>query len=411
MSFARSGKKPSVLVLASTFPRWQGDSEPPFVYELCTRLAQQCDVTVLAPRSAGAATSEIWDARLHVVRYPYFFSGLERLAYQGGILAKLRSNPAYYLLVPFFLLGQLWAILRLCRRQTFDVIHAHWIFPQGFLALLAKVILRSALPVVVTSHGGDLYGLHGNVLAKIKRWVLCRADRVTVVSQAMRRDVLDITQGQVDSQVVSMGVDLQCTFTPSSAELRRPFSLLFVGRLVEKKGLPVLLRAMQVLRPEYPEIRLTVVGDGPDRMLLEQLVMQLGIDDAVEFVGRQKNEVLMHYYRTASVFVLPSIVASDGDQEGLGLVTIEAMGCGCPVIASDLPAVRDVVVNEVNGLLFDAGNPLSLVAALRVIWSDELLAASLSESGRQSVLIKYDWSRIAKCYASILAGANYKLGE
>lgn len=344
--------------------------------------------------------------RLRVVRYPYFLPYLERLAYQGGILAKLRANPAYYLLVPFFLLGQLWAIFRICRQQSFDVIHAHWIFPQGFLALLVKVILRSTLPVVVTSHGGDLYGLRGNWLAKIKQWVLCRADCVTVVSQAMRHDVMHMTQGQVDSQVVSMGVDLQGTFTPSSVERRRPFSLLFVGRLVEKKGLPVLLRAMQVLRPEYPEMRLTVVGDGPDRQELEQLAKLLGIYNAVEFVGRQKNEGLVHYYRTASVFVLPSIVASDGDQEGLGLVTVEAMGCGCPVVASDLPAVRDVVEHQVNGLLFDAGNPLSLVVALRLILSDEPLAATLSESGRQSVLAKYDWSRIAKRYEAILAGVK-----
>ena len=156
--------------------------------------------------------------------------------------------------------------------------------------------------------------------------------------------------------------------------------------------------------PEYPEIRLTVVGDGPDRQVLEQLVRQLGINGAVEFVGRQKNEMLVLYYRTASVFVLPSIVASDGDQEGLGLVTVEAMGCACPVVASDLPAIRDVVEHESNGLLFNAGNPLSLVAALRMIWSDERLAATLSESGRQSVLAKYDWSRIAKLYGTILAG-------
>ena len=284
------------------------------------------------------------------------------------------------------------------------MIHAHWIFPQGLLALLAKKILRSALSVVVTSHGGDLYGLRGSLLAKIKRWVLCRADGVTVVSQAMHDDVLDMTHGQVDCQVVSMGVDLQGTFTPSSTALRRPFSLLFVGRLVEKKGLPVLLRAIQLLMPEYPEIRLTVVGDGPDRQVLEQLVRQLGINGAVEFVGRQKNEMLVLYYRTASVFVLPSIVASDGDQEGLGLVTVEAMGCACPVVASDLPAIRDVVEHESNGLLFNAGNPLSLVAALRMIWSDERLAATLSESGRQSVLAKYDWSRIAKLYGTILAG-------
>lgn len=396
-------KTASVLVVTSTFPRWRGDAEPLFVYELSRHLSNLgMRVTVLAPRADGAAVAEEWENGIQIVRYPYFFRRWEKLAYDGGILAKLKTQPILYCLIPLFLLGQLWALICLCRTQRFDVIHAHWLFPQGLLALLACSFLRASPRVVVTSHGGDLYGLRGSLMDSLKRWVLKRADVVTVVSQAMRNDVTALTDGEVDSRVVSMGVNLQSVFIPPLAGDRICQSLLFVGRLVEKKGLPILLYSLKDLLTEFPALGLTVVGDGPEREYLQQLAGQLGIANAVNFVGRKQNGELVEFYRAASVFVLPSIVASDGDQEGLGLVSIEAMGCGCPVVAADLPAVKDVVEHEVNGLLFTAGSHQSLTAALRRILLNVDLARSLSLAGRQSVLAKYDWEIVARRYATIL---------
>lgn len=394
--------KPTVLVLASTFPRWKEDAEPPFVYELSSRLAAGYNVTVLAPRSPGAAKQEVWEDGLRIVRYPYFIPRLELLAYQGGILAKLRTQPAYYLLIPFFLLGQLLAILRLCHSQRFDVIHAHWIFPQGFLAIVAQKMLRQSSRIVVTSHGGDLYGLRGSWLTKIKQWVLSQASSVTVVSQVMRRDLATLTNGKIDCAVVSMGVALRQHFTPSPSVVRNPWQLLFVGRLVEKKGLNVLLKALPLLRDKWPEIKLVIVGDGPERGRLESLACELGLVDMVTFVGRKSNDETIDYYRKAGVFVMPSIVAADGDQEGLGLVSIEAMGCGCPVVASDLAAIQDVVIDRVTGLLFSCGSSQSLAETLECLFVDRELAERLSIAARDYVLQHYDWTEVAKAYGSIL---------
>ena len=128
---------PRLLVLTSTLPRWQGDTEPAFVESLSLELARSFDVTVLAPHARGAASDEKRqheDRTIRIRRFRYFIPGLESLAYEGGIMANLRRNPFRVLLVPFFLVAQLFAIARLHRRQHFDAVHAHWLIPPGLVA-------------------------------------------------------------------------------------------------------------------------------------------------------------------------------------------------------------------------------------------------------------------------------------
>ena len=129
--------KPTILVLASTFPRWKGDTEPRFVYDLCLRLKEEFSIVILAPHAKGTKLKEEMDG-LQVHRYRYAPEGLENLAYEGGITAKLKGNKLNYLILPLFFLGQWLAILKLLKQQPVKVIHAHWLIPQGILALLAK---------------------------------------------------------------------------------------------------------------------------------------------------------------------------------------------------------------------------------------------------------------------------------
>ncbi|MGI9262428.1 MAG: glycosyltransferase family 4 protein, partial [Woeseiaceae bacterium] len=123
-----------LLVLTSTYPRWSGDTEPRFVEYLSQELAKSYEVVVLAPHCDGAARRETLskDGRsISVHRFRYFIPTLQSLAYEGGILSRIRRNPFRILLVPFFIAAQLYAISVLHRRYRFDAIHAHWIIPQG----------------------------------------------------------------------------------------------------------------------------------------------------------------------------------------------------------------------------------------------------------------------------------------
>ena len=171
-----------ILVLTSTFPRWHGDREPPFVFELCHRLAQAHDVLVLAPHCRGAAIEERMAAHLTVRRFRYAPERFESLAYEGGILEKLRRGRWRFLLVPIFVLGQLLAAVRAVRRECPDVIHAHWIVPQGVIGVLAAWASPKRRPAVLcTSHGADLFALRGPLTRFLKAAVARAKERAKLL--------------------------------------------------------------------------------------------------------------------------------------------------------------------------------------------------------------------------------------
>lgn len=395
----RESKRPAVLVLTSTFPRWAGDSEPPFVFELSRRLAKEFDVWVLAPHSAGARRVERLDG-IKVIRYRYFFEGFERLAYEGGITAKLRSSPLNWLTVPFFLAGQWIATRRLLAARHFDVVHAHWIIPQGLIALLAASGNRRPA-ILCTSHGGDLFGLRGRLLERLKRFVLRRTTRNTVVSSAMQKEALRIAADGRPIDVIPMGADLQHRFVPPNAP-RRPRSLLFVGRLVEKKGLPYLLRALPPLIDEFPDLLLKVAGDGPERPDMERLTTELGLRNHVRFLGRTANETLPGLYQEAEICVFPSVVASDGDQEGLPVVPTEALGCECALVATRIPATDGFLRDGFNALLVSERDAGALSEKLGALLRNSGRGHELGKRGRASVLENFDWASITARYATLI---------
>jgi len=210
-----------------------------------------------------------------------------------------------------------------------------------------------------------------------------------------------INPGKVS--VLSMGVDLKEAFTPQPEVYRSPERLIFVGRLVEKKGLAYLLEAYARLKAEFPRLELQIVGDGPERNALHALATALGFDPAAMFVGSRSPDQLPRLYSSAAIAVVPSVVDRLGDQEGLGLVTIEAMGCGCAVVASDLPAIRDVVTHAHNGLLARAADSDALATQLRMLLTDPALRAKLARQARLDVCERFDWTSISARYATLYA--------
>ena len=394
-----------LLVLTSTLPRWKGDTEPRFVEYLGYALARHFDVVILAPRCPGAARQETYsqDGRsIAIHRFRYFLPAFESLAYEGGILSRLRRNPLRLLLVPFFLVAELISISKLQRKHRFDAIHAHWIIPQGLVASIFVLTHRNAPPFLVTSHGGDLFALQGAFLTRLKRWVLGKASRTTVVSRAMRDYAAEIGCDVDKILVQSMGVDLHATFTPGDSSHDRN-GLIFIGRLVEKKGVNYLVEAMAPLVKRFPDLQLTIIGDGPLRKSLAALVRQLDLDANIRFLGNLPNVELPKHLRLAKIAVMPSVVAESGDQEGLGLVAVEAMGCGCAVVASDLAAIRDTVIDRETGLMAPPADPLGLAARIATLLEDDALRQRLADNGRQYALEHFDWRHVGNRYAQLLS--------
>ena len=408
-----------VLVLTSTFPRWPGDTEPRFVYDLCLKLAESFDMHVVAPHTDGTERLERWNG-LHVHRFQYFPEQWQSLAYEGGILTKLRKNPLIAVQVPFFLGSQILLVRRLLERLSFDAVHAHWILPQGLCAVLAQAGRRRKVPILCTSHGGDLFGLRGALFDALRRWVLSRSAAVTVVSHAMaeRMRTSGIT---TPCHVIPMGTDLKTLFTPDPRTPRRTATVLFVGRLVEKKGVRYLIQAFGHVRRRLPEAELWIVGSGPDKAFLKKQAASIApvhslewgerpvpcVDfpvcpGAITFFGSVPHGELPHFYRSATVTVVPSVVAQSGDQEGLGLVLVEAMGCGCPVIASDLPAIRDVIRPGETGLVVPPKESRALAEAIGTALSQPALRQKLSNDARRWALQAFDWTTIEEKYRKTL---------
>jgi len=391
-----------LLVLTSTFPRWKDDTDPPFVNELCLRLKKHYDIHVLAPHYPGTATDEQL-AGLQVTRFRYFMPSWECLAYGtgGGILAKLKRSPGYYGLIPFFFAGELISTIRILRRYQYDLIHAHWLIPQGLIAVVAIFLTSRRIPVLCTSHGGDLYGLKGRLLTRLKNWIITNSKALSVVSRSMREEVKRLVADHEKVHVIPMGTDLKSRFVPPETRQNKG-SLLFVGRFVEKKGLCYLIDALPLILKKHPQASLRIAGDGPEKRILQTQCAKLRVSDRVRFLGAIKNEFLPALYQESNVVVFPSIIAKDGDREGFGLVLVEAMGCECATVVTDLPAMKDIIIDGKTGFVVPQKNVQKLAEKIISLLDDPEAGRWVGKEGRRFVVERYDWDEIAKQYAALI---------
>jgi glycosyltransferase involved in cell wall biosynthesis len=389
-----------LLILTSTFPRWNGDEEPPFVYELSRRLQKKFKIYVLAPHAAGCLPEEILNG-INIKRFRYFFSRWEKLSYQGGILSNLKNQPWLYGLIPFFLMAEYVVLIRMLRRHRFELIHAHWIIPQGLMALLARPFTKSKPALLCTSHGGDLYGLRGRFFTWLKSFVLNYTNTLTVVSRAMLENVESMGVDPKKVAVIPMGVELKKRFIPP-AERKEKNALLFVGRLVEKKGLRHLIEAMPRILEQNPSAYLRIVGDGPEKAVLKKRISELKINDSVQLLGPVRNEDLPSFYQTSNIVIFPSVIAADGDREGFGLVLVEALGCECALVVSDLPAMQDIIIDGKTALVVPQKNAKLLADRVNELLDNSAFQRSLGKVGRQFVLEHFDLDRIGGKYLDLI---------
>jgi glycosyltransferase involved in cell wall biosynthesis len=389
--------KKNILVLASTFPTSENDTQPEFIKKLCQELSEHAEITVLLPSAPNTCSRETIN-NIKIIRFRYFLKKWETLSYGSGILSNLKANKWKWLLVPFFLIAQQLAVIKLIVIGKFDLVHAHWIIPQGLVAAISKTIIKTP-PIVITAHGADLFALKHPILKKIKSWILNNADDITVVSKSMKNyctSQLNISKKKIS--VLSMGVDLTKRFVLADNNLRTRNKLI----LVEKKGVTFLIQALPNILIAHPDTTLKIIGDGPFRASLEDEVRRLKLQNNVSFLGAVINKDIPQHLQTSSIALVPSIIGEDGDQEGLGLVAVEAMGCGCAVVASDLPALHDVIIDQETGLFTIPTSPQSISEKVIQLLSDETLRKTLANQGNKYVFSKFEWSSIGSSYWTLL---------
>jgi glycosyltransferase involved in cell wall biosynthesis len=355
-------------------------------------------ITVLAPHAEHARSREELDG-VHVERFRYLWPArAQTVCYGGGALINLRRDRRNLMKLPA-LVGAEWAATAR-RIGRADLVNAHWILPQGFVA----GTIPGRTPHVVTVHGGDIFGLQGKALARAKRWSLLRADAVTCNSSITERAVNALAPEVVPARI-PMGAS---TSSPPDPQLTRRLReqyrrgtgplLVFVGRIVEEKGFEEFLGAVAALERTFPDVTGLVVGDGQQRSDAEQHSRDLDIADRVHFAGWVDSGAVPSHMAAGDVFVAPSKRGPDGWVEAQGLSVVEAMLAGVPVVASASGGIVDTIDDGVTGLLVPEGDAEAIAASVRTLLGNDHSRRAIVEAASQSARQRFSREASARAF-------------
>ena len=391
--------KNKILVLTSTFPRWINDHEPSFIFDLCLRLKSNFDIHVLAPHAKGAESYEKISG-ISISRFHYAPDQLETLAYNGGISSNLRRQPLNYLLVVPFMIAEFFSALSLINKNHIDLIHAHWLIPHGLLAILLQKISRKKVHVLITAHGSDVFSFNGLISGKLKKYVLNNCKNITVVSKSMKTAITKMgCRCQVD--VLPMGTDLVSKFVPDTNN-RNSQQIIYFGRLIKQKGVNYLLEAFADIVEDFPRASLQILGHGPELESLKKHSQHLGITNNVSFLGGMHHDNIIKHLQSSSIAVFPYCTSRQSGKEGFGLVLVEALGCGCAVIASRQPAIMEIIKDRQTGLLVDEKSSQAITSAIHSLLENPEMGHFLANNGRSEVLKYFDWKKVANSYIHLI---------
>ncbi|MBU6496218.1 MAG: glycosyltransferase family 4 protein [Acidobacteria bacterium] len=334
---------------------------------------------------SGAMGPERWRAfRETVVAHAQLLRESPR-RYLGVVSYIARRRRHLSTVKNFAQAGRLAVLLR-----EHDTRHLHAAFAHGPASVAHFVHLLTGLPYSFSAHAKDIYVSAPDLLARKVR----DASFVLSCSESARSALTSLSGADTTKVILAHhGVDTQ-RFTSSapvgsSGVDESPLRILAVGRLVAKKGYPVLLGALKMMSEAGRTPRCTIVGEGTDREHLTALVNDLGLTTTVEFVGSQTHQEVAEHFHRADVFVQASVVLANGDRDGIPNSLLEAMASGLAVVASDVAGIPEVVT-PTSGLLVPPGDSRALARALERLDDDVALRQRLGDQAREHVVEKFD---------------------
>ena len=371
-------------------------------------------VDIVCPHDKRTASKDNVSG-VHVHRFNYMFPRRwQGLCYGAGIPANIRECPIRLVQVPPLIASFVRAGMALM--QHCDIIHAHWPFAGLAAEILGKLYRK---PVVLHVYGVEVYTRWVTPLIKpVVNW----ADHVICDSSFTEKAVYRSANPKGTS-VIPCGVNEERILpdSTSSSYLRQRLGLAeetcivsFLGRLVSRKGVDCLIRAMKLLLDQGYSLHLVIGGSGPQRKEWENLVKHLGIRDHVTFLGLvAADDKAAHFFASSDVFVLPAIIEKSGDTEGLGVVLLEAMANGVPVIATKVGGISDIVVDGKTGFLVEQGNATRLAEKIALLYQDPALRTTMGLAARERVRRFFSWSSIVErtldaYHISLISVANFE---
>ena len=357
------------------------------------------------------------DPRFHedLPRLMAFISYVPEVGALGTLLrhgqkAAKRFGRAYWrTLLHCLLRGRpnlLWQFLQACYvaneawRLKLTHLHAHFATEPSNVAFLASRI--TGISYSFTAHAMDIYKEQLDRKALVKR--IEHARFVVTISDFNKRYLTSLDNGAAEKIFrVFNGIDLS-RFSTNGLALCNPFTILCVARLVEKKGLPILVEACKILRDRCTEFQCLIIGKGRLRPHLQELIHGCGLETNVRLLGPLTQMEVMKHYCCAHVFVLPCIVGSDGNRDGLPVVIVEALACGLPVVSTPVTGIPEVVKHLHNGLIVPSGDPVALADGIKSLMDDSGLYQHLRNNARPSIEDEFDIRRTAETLHHLFSG-------
>ena len=398
----------NILTLTSSYPRFEGDPTAPFIESITRHIAARGHTVHLVLPEHQAWKRPTFEDGVHF--HPYRYSPRRSWTpwgYSEALEAGTRIRRSLYPLAPAVLGSALRTCAGIVSRESIDVIHSHWLVPNGLIgSLVAK---RHRLPLVISLHGSDVaVAERSRALSRLSRSALSRAAAVTGPS----RNLLDraralgaagrlewIPYGADPQEFLADAVTRERARTELGIE-SDVIGVLGIGRFIHAKGFDDLIEATAIARAKGARMQLVLVGDGDIRGELEAHARRLGLADVVTFTGMATREDVPSLLAAADVVVVPS-VHYEGYVDGLPNVALEAMAARKPLVATRVGALPDVVDDGVTGLVVDERDPSALAGAIVTLASSTDLRHDMGERGRARIEDSLNWSTVAERFEAV----------
>lgn len=343
---------------------------------------------------------------IEVFRFRYFLSHFERLTHEEMTMERIKKGIIYKILPFFYIIFGTLSIIKHCMKNDYDIIHVHWPFPHFIFGYMASKICKAKL--ISTFHS---VGLHYIKKSRLNldpfiKWIISKSNIITVNSTYTCNKLKGYRPHNV--MIIPFGAAVDAKKKVKTKPKKDEIRILFVGRLVERKGVEYLLEALKSLKKEVRmNAKLIIVGKGNQREKLEQKRENLKLNkNDVVFMGRVSENELANQYRSCDIFVLPAIVDSKGDTEGLGVVLLEAMSFKKPVIASRVGGITDIIKDKKTGILVNEKSPEEISKAIEFLIRNPEKRGGIAEQGFIFQQENFSWNKITDllmtCYKKAL---------
>jgi glycosyltransferase involved in cell wall biosynthesis len=402
-----------IAVLAHSFPRFAGDTHGPFVQHLSEALSRRGhEMHVLVPFDVELVTEREGPLQIHSFRYIWPPSW-HLLGYSRTLARDVKLKQWAYLQAPFYFLFATRALKRLVRSHGIELVHAHWILPNGFVA--SRVRRATGVPYGVTLHGSDIFMAERNALfRRMASSALEGAAHVTSCSGDLQERLVALAGGdpQGKVQLVANGTDVVPQQVDTSA-VRTAHGLaqddrlvVAVGRLVDKKGFRFLLEATPEILADEPRARIVIGGEGDLEADLKRRARELGIAERVTFTGGLSHPQVLDLIAAADVFVMPSVRDPRGNIDGLPIVVLEAMAAGRAIVATSVAGMPLAIEHGSSGVLVEERSPRALAEATKALFADPARARELGDAARHRVEESLNWDAIAAVHDGLYRAAD-----